>query len=144
MIGEKNFFFKGDGRNDERRKGQALGTITKRERRIAMEQIKSAAEIAKILLQKPLMDGDQVAVTDVDELNSLLDVKGKNISVTLAMLVAQVKKAVEKGDTKAMQVLLSLTGDYKEHSDVEVKTDPFKGLSLEELRKIANLEEPLQ
>lgn len=67
---------------------------------------KNMRETLDVLLSMPLKRGDVISVEDIEYFAKL---KGKNLTVEQAMLVAQIQKAL-KGDTKAMQLLVKLSG----------------------------------
>jgi hypothetical protein len=63
-------------------------------------------ETLDILLSMPMKDG---ASADVESIRSFASIKGKNISVQEAILIAQVQKAM-KGDTKAAEYVRDTIG----------------------------------
>ena len=64
-------------------------------------------ETLDILLSMPMKDG---AAADVDSIRSFAAIKGKNISVQEAILIAQVQKAM-KGDTRAAEYVRDTIGE---------------------------------
>lgn len=68
-------------------------------------------ESLEILLQMPLKQG--VKEYDVSEIKSFAQLKGKNITVEQALLIAQIQKAM-KGDTKAMEFIREASGQGTE------------------------------
>ena len=57
----------------------------------------------------PLKDGE---LFDIDNAPSLASLKGENITIQEAVLVAQIQKAL-KGDVKAFRVIVELSGQLK-------------------------------
>ena len=67
---------------------------------------KSMRESLEILLSMPLKGGK---AADMGQIKNFAELKGKNISVEQAMLIAQVQKAL-KGDTQALAFLRDTSG----------------------------------
>lgn len=67
---------------------------------------KNMREMLDVVLSLPLKRG---SVTDVEEIRNFAALKGKNLTVEQAMLIAQIGRAL-KGDTKAAQLILRLSG----------------------------------
>ena len=67
---------------------------------------KSMRESLEILLSMPLKGGK---AADIEQIKNFAELKGKNISVEQAMLIAQVQKAL-KGDTQALAFLRDTSG----------------------------------
>ena len=72
----------------------------------ARREKKAMRETLDILLSMPMKDG---ASADVESIRSFASIKGKNISVQEAILIAQVQKAM-KGDTKAAEYVRDTIG----------------------------------
>lgn len=72
----------------------------------ARREKKAMRETLDILLSMPMKDG---AYADVESIQSFASIKGKNISVQEAILIAQVQKAM-KGDTKAAEYVRDTIG----------------------------------
>ena len=82
----------------------------------------------------PLKSGK---ATDLDEIKNIAALKGKNITVQEAIMLAQIQKAM-KGDTKAAEYVRDTSGN-KLKEGVELSggiNNPFAGLSTDELRKL--------
>ena len=95
---------------------------------------KAMKETLETLLQMPLKSGK---ATDLDEIKNIAALKGKNITVQEAIMLAQIQKAV-KGDTKAAEYVRDTSGN-KLKEGVELSgsiNNPFAGLSTDELRKL--------
>lgn len=107
---EKNLapykFTKGDPRSIELAKKGAEASIKARRKRRAMR------EDAKILLNMPL---ETSTLNDINELQSLAEVKGVNITTQEAILYQLVIKA-RKGDIKAIELLYDLIGEKAENN----------------------------
>lgn len=71
---------------------------------------KRMRESLNILLQMPLKRGQDV---DIEEIKSFAQLKGKNITVEQAMLIAQIQRAL-KGDTNAIKFLREASGQGEE------------------------------
>ena len=73
---------------------------------IARRKKKTMKENLEIILGMPLNNGEEASI---EEIQSFAAIKGKNITVEQAMLIAQVQKAL-KGDTQAMAFLRDTSG----------------------------------
>ena len=81
-----------------------------------------------------MKDGAETAVEDIQ---SFASIKGQNISVQEAILIAQIQKAM-KGDTKAAEYVRDTIGQ-KPSDNINVGgsiNNPFEGLTTEELKKM--------
>lgn len=96
---------------------QAKGAEAKRRKR-------NMHESAKNILSLALHSGSYL---NPDEVQALAEMKGQNISVSDAIVIAQVQKAI-KGDTQSANFLMSLAGD-KPADKLEV------GMSIEDYVK---------
>lgn len=67
---------------------------------------KNMRESLEILLGMPLKGG---RAADIDQIMNFAELKGKNITVEQAMLIAQIQKAL-KGDTQALAFLRDTSG----------------------------------
>ena len=95
---------------------------------------KAMKETLETLLKMPLKSGK---ATDLDEIKNIAALKGKNITVQEAIMLAQIQKAM-KGDTKAAEYVRDTSGN-KLKEGVELSggiNNPFAGLSTDELRKL--------
>lgn len=107
------------------RKGGIASGKAKRERK-AMKDTLGA------LLAMPLKND---AVTDIEDIQSLAALNGKNITVQEAIMLGQIKKAV-KGDTKAAEYIRDTSGN-KLKDALELSggvNNPFAGMTTEELK----------
>lgn len=90
-----------------------------------------------ILLSMPLKSGKQC---DVDTVKNFAALKGKNITVEQAMLIAQIQKAL-KGDTQALTFLRDTSGQKPEDNlNVVGQMDisnPYDELTVDELKALA-------
>lgn len=89
-------------KSEARKRGRAGGIASGKARR----EKKAMRETLDILLSMPMKDG---AYADVESIQSFASIKGKNISVQEAILIAQVQKAM-KGDTKAAEYVRDTIG----------------------------------
>lgn len=115
----------------EQREIARKGGIASGEKR---REKKAMKETLEILLQMPLKSGK---ATDLDEIKNIAALKGKNITVQEAIMLAQIQKAM-KGDTKAAEYVRDTSGN-KLKEGVELSggiNNPFAGLSTDELRKL--------
>ena len=117
---------------EARRNGQAGGIASGKARR----ERKAMKDTLGALLTMPLNDE---AVTDIEEIQSIAGLNGKNITVQEAIMLAQIKKAV-KGDTKAAEYIRDTSGNKLKDAIVlsGAVSNPFAGLTTEELKKLAD------
>lgn len=119
-------------KSEARRRGRAGGIASGEARR----EKKKMRETLEIILKMPMKNGKY---EDVDGIRNFAAIKGKNISVQEAILIAQVQKAM-KGDTRAAEYVRDMIGE-KPVDMVNVSgqiNNPFEGLSTEELRRLAD------
>lgn len=119
---------------EARKRGRNGGIASGKTRR----EKKMMRETLEMLLSMPLNNKKMV---DVDSIRSLAALKGKNVSVQEAMMMAQVMKAI-KGDTKAAEYVRDTVGQ-KPVDNVSVSgevNNPFAELTTEELKKLVNSE----
>ncbi len=81
------------------RKGGIASGKARREKKLMRETLDN-------LLSMPLKDGE---LADVDDIRSFAAIKGKNISVQEAIVIAQIQKAM-KGDTRAAEYVRDTIG----------------------------------
>ena len=98
--------------DEARRKGRAGGIASGKARR----EKKMMRETLDILLSMPLKNGK---FADVESIRTYAALKGKNISVQEAILIAQVNKAM-KGDTRAAEYVRDTMGQ-KPTDSVDMK-----------------------
>lgn len=89
----------GEARAKGRKGGIASG--------IARREKKAMKETLEALLSMPLKSGK---ATDIDAIKNLAAVKGKNITVQEAIMLAQIQKAM-KGDTRAAEFIRDSSGN---------------------------------
>ena len=98
---------------------------------------KAMKESLDILLNMPLKSGKQC---DVDAVKNFAALKGKNITVEQAMLIAQIQKAL-KGDTQALTFLRDTSGQKPEDNLNVVgqidTSNPYDELTVDELKALA-------
>lgn len=84
------------------------------------------------LLTMPLEDR---ALENLEDIQSLATLNGKNITVQEAILLAQITKAIE-GDTKAAEYVRDTSGNkLKEALELSGRVNnPFAGMTTEELK----------
>ena len=100
----------------------------------ARREKKAMKETLASLLSMPLKDGKSA---DIDAIKNLAAVKGKNITVQEAIMLAQIQKAM-KGDTRAAEFIRDSSGN-KPVDGLEISgnvNNPFAGLSTEELKAL--------
>lgn len=88
--------------DEARKRGRAGGIASGKARR----EKKLMRETLDMLLSMPMKNGK---FADVDNIRSFASLKGKNISVQEAILIAQVQKAM-KGDTRAAEYVRDTIG----------------------------------
>lgn len=129
MINEQNLD-PVKSKEEARKRGRAGGIASgkaRREKRLMRETL-------DILLAMPLKDGK---FADVESIKNFAALKGKNINVQEAIMIAQVQKAM-KGDTKAAEYVRDTIGQKPVDNVVmggEVN-NPMAGLTTEELKKL--------
>ncbi len=89
--------------DEARKRGRAGGIASGKARR----EKKMMRETLDVLLSMPMKNGKSV---DVEKIRSFAALKGKNISVQEAILIAQVQKAM-KGDTRAAEYVRDTMGE---------------------------------
>ena len=118
---------------DEQREVARMGGIASGK---ARREKKAMKETLEALLSMPLKDG---VSADVDTIKSLAEMKGKNITVQEAIMLAQIQKAM-KGDTRAAEYVRDTSGN-KPKDDVSISgslNNPFAELTTEELKKLVS------
>jgi hypothetical protein len=129
VAGQENLIPQSERTKDEQRAIARQGGIasgkTRRERK-AMKDTLGA------LLAMPLKDD---GLADIEGVQSLAALNGKNITVQEAIMLAQIKKAV-KGDTRAAEYIRDTSGN-KLKDALELSggvNNPFAGMTTEELK----------
>lgn len=100
----------------------------------ARREKKAMKETLLTLLSMSLKDEE---VNNIEDIQSVASLKGKNITVQEAIMLAQIQKAM-KGDTKAAEYVRDTSGN-KLKEGLELSgglNNPFAGMSTEELRKL--------
>lgn len=90
--------------SDEARKNGAKGGIASGKARREKKAMKDTLET---LLSMPLKDG---TTNDIEDIQSLASVNGKNITVQEAIMLKQIQKAM-KGDTRAAEYIRDTSGN---------------------------------
>lgn len=100
----------------------------------ARREKKAMKDTLATLLSLPLKDGE---AADIENIQSIASLNGKNITVQEAIMLAQIQKAV-KGDTKAAEFVRDSSGNkLKEGIEISGEiNNPFAELSTEELKKL--------
>lgn len=83
------------------------------------------------------MSLEDKSVVDIEDIQSLASLNGRNITVQEAIMLAQIQKAI-KGDTKAAEYIRDTSGN-KLKDALELSggvNNPFAGLSTEELKRL--------
>lgn len=98
---------------------------------------KALKERLEILLEMPINKGKEAHIDDIKNFAAL---KGKNISVQDAMMIAQIQKAL-KGDTQAAVFIRDTVGQNPTakvdlNGSVDI-ANPYDELTVEELRSLA-------
>lgn len=117
-------------KEEARKRGRNGGIASGKARR----EKKLMRETLDVLLSMPLKNGKYA---DVESIRSFAALKGKNINVQEAILIAQVQKAM-KGDTKAAEYVRDTIGQ-KPVENVNMSgevNNPFAELTTEELKKM--------
>ena len=117
--------------NDSKKGGIASGEARRRK--------KSMRETIEILLGMQVGNGRSA---DIEAIKTFAGLKGKNITVQEAMIIAQTQKAL-KGDLAALQFLRDTAGQKpSDNINFGANMDnPFEGLTTEQLEKLAGDDE---
>ena len=102
----------------------------------ARKNKKMMKDTLETLLSMRLKDED---ATDIETIKSVAALKGKNISVQEAIMLAQIQKAM-KGDTRAAEFVRDASGNkIAENLNVNgTINNPLAGLTTDELRKLVS------
>lgn len=114
MAGEDNLIPMNERSQEEAREMGRKGGIASGKARRAKKTMKENLEI---ILGMPLNNGEEASI---EEIQSFAAIKGKNITVEQAILIAQVQKAM-KGDTQSAAFLRDTSGQ-KPVEQVEMNT----------------------
>lgn len=115
----------------EARKNGAKGGVASGK---ARREKKAMKDTLASLLSMPLKDGK---ASDLDTIKNIAAIKGKNITVQEAIMLAQIQKAM-KGDTRAAEFVRDSSGN-KLKDGIELSggvNNPFAGLTTDELKKM--------
>jgi hypothetical protein len=97
---------------------------------------KTFKNMAETLMSIPMKSGKS---TEIENIKNFADIKGKNPTVKMAILIALAQKAL-KGDIRAFELLLAILGEnpaIKIEADVNNTANPYDQLSVDELRALA-------
>lgn len=122
MANEQNL--KTPSAKEARSRGRKGGIASGKARR----EKKMFRETLEAILGMPMKDGKDIAVEDI---KSFAAIKGQNISVQEAILIAQIQKAM-KGDTRAAEYVRDTIG---ENPSVKVEADMDMDLNVTVTRK---------
>lgn len=129
MAGEDNLITPTteEARERGRKGGIASGEARRRK--------KTMRETLEAVLEMQVGSGKSA---DIDAIRNFAGLKGKNITVQEAMIIAQAQKAL-KGDLAALQFIRDTVGQKPtDNMNVVTKTEnPFEGLTTEQLAKLA-------
>ena len=116
--------------DEARTKGRNGGIASGKTRR----EKKAMKDTLAALLSMPLKSGK---AADIETIKNLASVKGKNITVQEAIMLAQIQKAM-KGDTRAAEFVRDSSGNkLKESFEISGEVNnPFADLSTEDLKKL--------
>ena len=132
MANEENLIpFTSDQSQEEAVKNGAKGGIASGKARREKKAMKDTLET---LLSMQLKNGQ---AADIEDIQSVAALKGKNISVQEAIMLAQIQKAL-KGDTRAAEFVRDASGN-KVAESLNVNgniNNPLAGLTTEELKKL--------
>lgn len=104
MANEQNLIpFTSEQSREEAKKNGAKGGIASG---VARRERKLFKETLEALLKMPMKDGKEIMI---DDIQNFAAIKGKNISVQEAILIAQIQKAM-KGDTRAAEYVRDSIG----------------------------------
>lgn len=131
MAGQDNLLKAEDLTSEELRTRATNGGIASGK---ARREKKAMKDTLSALLSMPLKSGK---ATDIETIKNLASVKGKNITVQEAIMLAQIQKAM-KGDTRAAEFIRDSSGNkLKEGIEISGEVNnPFADLSTEDLKKL--------
>lgn len=118
-------FRTGDEQVETAKKGGIASGKARREKRAMKDTL---AELLAMPLENNALD-------NLEEIQSLAETNGRNISVQEAIMLAQIRKAIE-GDTKAAEYVRDTSGN-KLKDALELSggvNNPFAGMTTEELK----------
>ena len=120
---------------EQRRENGRKGGIASGEAKRAKKAMRERLEI---LLELPMKDGKGA---DIEKIKNFAALKGKNITVQDAMMIAQIQKAL-KGDTTAAAFVRDTAGQKPTDGIVlsGAVNNPFEGLTTDELKKLIESE----
>ena len=120
---------------EEARERGAKGGVASGKARREKKMMKDTLET---LLSMRLKEED---ATDIETIKSVAALKGKNISVQEAIMLAQIQKAI-KGDTRAAEFVRDASGNkIAESLNVNGSiNNPLAGMTTEELRELIKKE----
>lgn len=132
MAGTDNLIKAENLTSEELRERARKGGIASVE---ARRRKKTMRETLEAVLSMQVGDGKS---TDIEAITKFAQLKGKNITVQEAMIIAQAQKAL-KGDLAALQFIRDTMGQKPtDNMNVVTKTEnPFEGLTTEQLEKLA-------
>lgn len=121
--------------SEARRNGAKGGKASGKARR----EKKAMKDTLATLLSMSLKDGK---IADIEKIKSVAGLKGLNISVQEAIMLAQIQKAL-KGDTKAAEYIRDTSGNkLKESLEIRGELEnPFAGLTTEQLKRLLENED---
>lgn len=128
MANEENL--KTPSTKEARERGAKGGKASGKARR----EKKAMKETLETLLTMSLTEGKG---DEIETIQSIAELKGKNISVQEAIMLAQIRKAM-KGDTRAAEFVRDASGN-KLAENVALTgsiNNPFADLTTEELKKL--------
>lgn len=88
----------------------------------ARRERKAMKDTLEALLSMPLKSGK---VNDIETIKNLAAVKGKNITVQEAIMLAQIQKAM-KGDTRAAEFIRDSSGNKPKDEEQQARIDKLK------------------
>lgn len=132
MANEDNLkaFTSEQSRDEAAENGKKGGIASGKARR----EKKAMKETLQVLLSMSLNSKEHI---DIEEIESIAELKGKNITVQEAIMLKQIQKAM-KGDTKAAEYIRDTSGNkLKEHVAISGGiNNPFEGMTTDELKKL--------
>ena len=104
----------------------------------AKRRKKEFKESLEVVLGMVLKSGE---IASIDDIQSFADLKGKNITVQDAIVIAMAQRAM-KGNVSCARWVLETSGQ-KQPTKLEMRgeiNNPFSELTTEELRRLANMD----
>lgn len=131
-MAKEDLIWLSDRTKEEQKRIAKQGGIASGKKR---REKKAMKETLETLLSMTLKEG---ASADIDKIQSIATLNGKNITVQEAIMLKQLQKAI-KGDTKAAQFIRDTSGNKPiEGVEISGQVNPLAGMTTEDLKKMVD------